>query len=113
MRNHLRGRNGGPWCGMHQRQRWPGTSVHPSLHTHSLHWHDGTFEVVAVATTFLSLMLAGLHSLGALQLPQTPAAEAQAGFKIRIARWIAREPRKSQKEGQEEQEAVKELEELP
>ena len=32
-----------------------------------------------------------------------------AGFQIRIARWIAREPRKSQKEGQECQEEVKEL----
>ena len=32
-----------------------------------------------------------------------------AGFKIRIARWIATEPRNTQKEGQEDQRTLKQL----
>ena len=37
----------------------------------------------------------------------------KVGFKIRIALWIAREPKRRQKEGQEDQGEVKELRESP
>ena len=38
---------------------------------------------------------------------------SQAGFKTRAALWVAREPRKSQKEGQEDQGTLKQLGRVP